>query len=114
MSCSRRCQLGAASSEMELSSSWEPSHVALDCDLAVPAPALDAASAASAAAVLAAVAVLAAAVLATAVAVLAAAVLAAAAVVLAAALTHFAAACPLAADLLPTTLHAAFAVQEVC
>ena len=84
---------------MELSSFWEPSHVALDCDLAVPAPALDAAAAAAAA-------VLAAAVLAAAVAALAAAV-----AVLAAALGQLAAANPLADDLLPMTRHAAFAVQ---
>ena len=98
MSCSRRCQLWEASSEMELSSFWEPSHVALDCDLAVPAPAHDAAAAAAA--------VLAAAVLAAAVAALAAAV-----AVLAAALGQLAAANPLADDLLPMTRHAAFAVQ---
>ena len=101
MSCSRRCQLWEASSEMELSSFWEPSHVALDCDLAVPAPAHDAAAASAAAA-----AVLAAAVLAAAVAALAAAV-----AVLAAALGQLAAANPLADDLLPMTRHAAFAVQ---
>ena len=87
---------------MELSSFWEPSHVALDCDLAVPAPAHDAAAAAAAAAA----AVLAAAVLAAAVAALAAAV-----AVLAAALGQLAAANPLADDLLPMTRHAAFAVQ---
>jgi len=86
MSCSRRCQLWEASSEMELSSFWEPSHVALDCDLAVPAPAHDAAAAAVAA-------------------------LAAAVAVLAAALGQLAAANPLADDLLPMTRHAAFAVQ---
>ena len=92
MSCSRRCQLWEASSEMELPSSWDPSHAALACNLTVPAPALDAAAAAAAAAVAAA----------------------AAAVVLAAALGHFAAACPSAADLLPVTLHAAVAVQGIC
>ncbi len=120
MSCSRRCQLWEASSETALPSSWEPSHVALACSLTVPAPTLDAASAASVAAVLAAavavlaaaVAVLAAAVLAAAVAVLGAAVLAAA--VFAAALGQLAAACPLAAELLPVTLHVAFAVPEIC
>ncbi len=88
---------------MELPSFLEPSHVALDCDLAVPAPALDAASAASAAASAAAAA-----------AASAEAPAASAVAVLAAALGHFAAACPSAADLLPVTLHAAFAVQGIC
>ncbi len=99
MSCSRRCRLCEASSEMDLPSSWEPSHIALACNLTVPALALDAAEAA-AAAVLAAASVV---------------VLAAASVVvLAASLGQLAAACPLAAGLLPVTIHAAFAVQVTC
>ncbi len=76
---------------MDLPSSWEPSHIALACNPTVPALALDAAEAA-AAAVLAAASV----------------------VVLAAALGQLAAACPLAAGLLPVTIHAAFAVQVTC
>ena len=81
---------------MELPSSWEPSHVALTRNLTVPALAAEAVASAAAAA-----------------AVLAAAVLAAVAV-LAAALEQLAVACPLAAYLLPMTLHAAFAVQGIC